>query len=276
MSQIPTTQPSQTGQQPIVSRDEWLRARQELLVKEKDLTRMSDEVARQRQELPWVPVEKQYTLQTAGGPTTLAELFDGRSQLVVYHFMFGPDYEAGCPSCSSTADSFNGVLAHLKARDVTMICVSRAPIEKLLAYRERMGWSFNWASSHESDFNFDYGVSAGEGITHDPAARLLEASELALLKLLNEQPAVRENLPRIAIQNASSSGTNVDGYFSEGHGVSTFARDGDTVYHCYSSYVRGTEFLMGFYAILDRAPKGRDEGDAAQVWIRRHDEYGSR
>ena len=126
MSQIPTTQPSQTGQPPIVTRDEWLRARQELLVKEKDLTRMSDELARQRQELPWVPVEKQYTLQTAGGPTTLAELFDGRSQLVVYHFMFGPDYEAGCPSCSSTADSFNGVLAHLKARDVTMICVSRA------------------------------------------------------------------------------------------------------------------------------------------------------
>jgi len=126
MSQIPITQPTQTGQPPIVSRDEWLRARRELLAKEKDLTRMSDELARQRQELPWVPVEKQYTLQTAGGPTTLAELFDGRSQLVVYHFMFGPDYEAGCPSCSSTADSFNGVLAHLKARDVTMICVSRA------------------------------------------------------------------------------------------------------------------------------------------------------
>ena len=276
MSQIPITQPTQTGQPPIVSRDEWLlQARRELLAKEKDLTGMSDELARQRQELPWVPVEKQYTLQTAGGPTTLAELFDGRSQLVVYHFMFGPDYEAGCPACSSTADSFNGVLAHLKARDVTMICVSRAPIEKLLAYRERMGWSFNWASSHESDFNFDFGVSAGEGMTHDPAAPRLEANELALLKLLNEQPAVRENLPRIAIQNASSTGTDVDGYFSEGHGVSTFAREGDTVYHCYSSYARGTEFLMGYYAILDRAPKGRDEGDAAQVWIRRHDEYGS-
>ena len=276
MSPIPTTQPSQTGQPPIVSRDEWLRARRELLAKEKDLTRMSDELARQRQELPWVPVEKQYTLQTEDGTRTLAELFDGRSQLVVYHFMFGPDYVAGCPSCSSTADSFNGVLAHLKARDVTMICVSRAPLDKLLAYRERMGWSFNWASSHESDFNFDYGVSAGDGITHDPAARLLEASELALLKLLNEQPAVRENLPRIAIQNVSSSGTNVDGYFSEGHGVSTFARQGDTVYHCYSSYARGTEFLMGFYPILDRVPKGRDEADGAQIWIRRRDEYGSR
>ena len=257
------------------TREEWLAARNELLAKEKELTRMSGELARQRRGLPWVPVEKEYTLQSEDGTSTLAELFDGRSQLVVYHFMFGPDYEAGCPACSSTADSFNGVLAHLKARDVTMICVSRAPIEKLLAYRERMGWSFNWASSHESDFNFEFGVSAGEGMTHDPAAPRLEANELALLKLLNEQPAVRENLPRIAIQNASSTGTDVDGYFSEGHGVSTFAREGDTVYHCYSSYARGTEFLMGYYAILDRAPKGRDEGDAAQVWIRRHDEYGS-
>ena len=260
----------------IVSQEEWIAARKKLLKKEKESVRFLDQLSVERGQLPWVKVDKNYVFDTPGGKVALADLFAGRSQLVVYHFMFGPDYEAGCPSCSSTADSFNGVLAHLKARDVTMICVSRAPIEKLLAYRERMGWSFNWASSHESDFNFDYGVSAGEGMTHDPAARLLEASELALLKLLNEQPAVRENLPRIAIQNASSSGTNVDGYFSEGHGVSTFAREGDTVYHCYSSYVRGTEFLMGFYAILDRAPKGRDEGDAAQVWIRRHDEYGSR
>jgi predicted dithiol-disulfide oxidoreductase (DUF899 family) len=154
-----------------------------------------------------------------------------------------------------------------------MICVSRAPIEKLLPYRGRMGWSFNWASSYESDFNFDYGVSAGEGMTHDRAAPLLEANELALLKLLNEQPAVRENLPRISIQNASSSGTNLNGYFSEGHGVSTFAREGDAVYHCYSGYARGTEFLMSYYAILDRAPKGRDEGDQIMSWLRRHDEY---
>ena len=150
-----------------------------LLEREKELTRMGDELARQRRELPWVPVEKEYTLQTADGTRTLAELFDGRSQLVVYHFMFGPDYTAGCPTCSSTADSFNGVLAHLKARDVTMICVSRAPIGKLLAYRERMGWSFNWASSYDSDFNFEFGVSAGEPTTHDPAAPLLVANELA-------------------------------------------------------------------------------------------------
>jgi predicted dithiol-disulfide oxidoreductase (DUF899 family) len=255
------------------TREEWLAARAELLEREKELTRMGDELARQRRELPWVPVEKEHTLQTADGTRTLAELFDGRSQLVVYHFMFGPDYKAGCPACSATADSFNGVLPHLKAGDVTMICVSRAPIEKLLAYRERMGWSFNWASSHESDFNFDYGVSAGDGITHDPAVPPLEANELALLKLLNEQPAVRENLPQIAIQNARTSGTNLEGYFSEGHGISMFARESDTVYHCHSSYARGTEFLMGYYAILDRAPKGRDEGNQPMSWLRRHDEY---
>src|SRR5260370_7556761 len=145
--------------------------------------------------------------------------------------MFGPDYEAGCPACSSTADSFDGVLAHLKARDVTMICVSRAPLDKLLAYRERMDWSFPWASSFDSDFNFDYGVSAGEGMTHDPAAPLLEANELALLKLLNEQPAVREHLPRIAIQNASPSGTDVDGSFSDAHALTPFAPDGAPAPH---------------------------------------------
>jgi predicted dithiol-disulfide oxidoreductase (DUF899 family) len=257
------------------TRDEWLAASAELLEREKELTRMGDELARKRQQLPWVPVEKQYPLQTEDGTRTLAELFDGRSQLVVYHFMFGPGYEAGCPSCSSTADSFNGVLAHLKACDVTMICVSHAPLGKLLAYRERMGWSFTWASSHESDFNVDFGVSAREPMTHDPGVPLLEASELALLKLLNEQPAVRESLPLISTQNASATGTNLDGYFSEGHGVSTFAREGGTVYHCYSSYARGTECLMGYYAILDRTPKGRDEGDQPMSWLRRHDEYGS-
>ena len=154
-----------------------------------------------------------------------------------------------------------------------MICVSRAPLDKLLAYRERMGWSFTWASSHESDFNVDFGVSAGEGTTHDSAAPRPEANELALLKLLTDQPAVRENLPLVTAQNASATGTDLEGYFSEGHGVSTFARESDTVYHCYSSYARGTEFLMGYYAILDRAPKGRDEGDQPMSWLRRHDEY---
>ena len=256
----------------VGTRQEWLTASTELFEREKELTRMGDELARRRRELPWVPVEKEYSLQTADGRRTLAELFDGRSQLVVYHFMFGPNYEGGCPTCSSTADSFNGVLTHLNACDVTMICVSRAPIEELLAYRGRMGWSFNWASSNESDFNFDYGVSAGARI-HAPAVPQLEANELALLNVLTEQPAVGEDLPMISALNATATGTTLEGYFSEGHGVSTFAREGDGVYRCYSSYARGTEFLMGYYAILDRVPKGRGEGDQPMSWLRRHDEY---
>jgi predicted dithiol-disulfide oxidoreductase (DUF899 family) len=227
------------------TQDEWLAARLELLEREKEHSRMGDDLARQRRELPPATVAKEYTLQTEDGAKTLAELFDGRSQLMVYHFVFGPGYQDGCPTCSSTADSFNGVLPHLEARDMTMICVSRAPIERLLAYRERMGWGFIWASSHESDFNFDFGVSAAE------------------------------NLPRVSVTNASATGTDLDGYFSEGHGVSTFAREGGTVYHCYSSYARGTEFLMGYYAILDRAPKGRDEGGQPMSWLRRKDEYRS-
>jgi len=257
------------------TRAQWLAAREELLAREKEHTRLGDELARQRRELPWVRVQKEYRLDTEDGPRTLAELFDGRSQLLVYHFMFGPGYEGGCPSCSSTADSFNGVLAHLKARDVTMICVSRAPVDKLLAYRERMGWSFTWASSHDSDFNVDFGVSAGEPVRHDPAAPQLEANELALRTLLRDQPDIRGNLPLVTAHNASATGTDLDGYFSEGHGVSTFAREDGTVYHCYSSYARGTEFLMGYYAILDRAPQGRGEGDQPMGWLRRRDEYDS-
>ena len=259
----------------IGTREYWLQARAELLTAEKELTRRGDELARRRQELPWVPVDKEYTFQTEHGPRSLGELFDGRSQLVVYHFMFGADWEAGCPTCSSTADSFDGVLGHLNACDVTMMCVSHAPLEKLLAYRERMGWSFDWASSNESDFHFDYGVTAGDGMTHHPAEPLLEANEMVLLRLLKQQPAVRENLPLIATRNASASGTDIEGYFSQGHGISTYAREGDSVYHCYSSYARGTEFLMGYYAILDRAPKGRDEGDQPMRWLHRHDEYDS-
>jgi predicted dithiol-disulfide oxidoreductase (DUF899 family) len=241
----------------IGTHEEWRAARDDLLKREKELTRMSDELARERRELPWVPVEKQYTLQTADGPKTLAELFDGRSQLMVYYFMFGPGYTAGCPTNSSIADSLNGLLAHLEARDVTLICVSRAPIDKLLAYRERMGWSFNWASSYESDFNFDFGVSGTEEATREWVAPMLEAGLL----------------PLIAIQNAEASGIDVVGYLAEGFGVDTFARESDTVYHSYSSTSRGVEFLMGYYPILDRTPKGRDEGNAFQTWLRRHDEY---
>ena len=241
----------------IGTREEWRAARDDLLKREKELTRMSDELARERRKLPWVPVEKEYTFQTADGLKTLTELFDGRSQLVMYHFMFGPGYTAGCPTNSSIADSLNGVLAHLEAHNVTMICVSRAPIEKLLAYKQRMGWSFNWASSYDSDFTFDFGVSATEEATREWVAPMLEA----------------ELLPPIAIQNANASGTDVVGYLAEGFGVDTFARESDAVYHSYSSTSRGVEFLMGYYPILDRTPKGRDEGNAFQTWLRRHDEY---
>jgi predicted dithiol-disulfide oxidoreductase (DUF899 family) len=255
------------------TRAEWLAASAELLQREKDLTRMGDELARQRRELPRLAVEKQYTLQTEDGPRTLAELFDHRSQLAVYHFMFGPGYDGGCPTCSSTADSFNGVLPHLRARDVTMIAVSRAPLAQLLAYRERMGWNFTWASSHDSDFNFDFGLSATELPEPGTAGPEPEASELSLLKVLRDQPSVRAGLPLITGQNAEATGTSLEGYFSEGHGFSTFAREGGTVYLCYSSFARGTEFLMGYYPILDRMPRGRDEGDQPMSWLHRHDEY---
>jgi predicted dithiol-disulfide oxidoreductase (DUF899 family) len=259
----------------IGTREEWLAARAELLEREKQFSKAGDELARQRRQLPWVAVEKQYTFQSEQGPKTLGELFAGRTQLVVYHFMFGPHYEAGCPACSLTADGFDGVLPHLAACDVTMVCVSRAPIDKLLAYRERMGWSFDWVSSYENEFNLDYGVSALTEQSQDRSEPLLQANELGLLKRLSEDSALRERLPRVSSQNASATGTSLDGYFAEGHGFSTFAREGDSVYHCYSTYARGTEFLMTNYAILDRAPKGRNEGDQPMGWLRRHDEYQS-
>jgi predicted dithiol-disulfide oxidoreductase (DUF899 family) len=240
----------------IATREDWLAARAELLEREKELTRASDELARQRRELPWLPVDKQYTLQTTDGPRTLAELFDGRSQLLIYHFMFGPGYEAGCPTCSSMADGFDGMVPHLKARDVTMICVSSAPLEKLLAYRERMGWSFNWASSYESDFNVDLGYSSSEEQTREWVEPM------------------RDQLPPIAARNARESGADLVSYVSELFGFSAFVLEDGEVYQTYSTTGRGVEFLMGYYGILDRAPKGRDEGDGFQLWIRRHDEYG--
>jgi predicted dithiol-disulfide oxidoreductase (DUF899 family) len=256
----------------IGTRDEWLAARAQLLAREKELTRLGDDIAQQRRGLPWVPLEKEYRFDTEDGERTLAELFDGRAQLIVYHFMFGPNYTAGCATCSSTADSFNGVLPHLEARDITMICISHAPLDRLLAYRRRMGWNFNWVSSDKGDFNFDFGVSVADEAAHE-APQLLEANEVAAFSLLSD-PSVRESLPPMVTENAAATGTDVVGYFREGHGVSTFARDGDSVYHFYSSYARGTEFLMGYYAILDRTPQGRDEGDG-RMWLRRHDEYNS-
>jgi predicted dithiol-disulfide oxidoreductase (DUF899 family) len=256
----------------VGTREEWLAARAQLLAREKEHTRLADELAQLRRELPWVPVEKEYRFDTEAGARTLAELFDGRSQLVIYHFTFGPGYSAGCPACSATADGFNGVLPHLKARDVTMLCISRAPLDKLLAYRRRMGWSFTWASSYENDFNADFGVSVADP-PHQKAS-LLTANEVAAFPLVSDQQ-FRETLPPIVAQNASATGTDVPGYFSEGHGFSVFAREGDSVYHSYSTYARGTEFLMGYYPILDRTPKGRDEGGPMGTWLRRHDEYGA-
>ena len=216
---------------------------------------MGDELAAQRRSLPWVPVEKEYTLQTADGPRTLAQLFDGRSQLLIYHFMFGPSYEAGCPVNSSMADTFDSLIPHLRARDVTLIAVSGAPIEKLLAYRERMGWRFDWASSYESDFNTDVGFSSS-----------LEQTREAIEPMLDQ-------LPPVAFRNAEVAGTDIYGYLTELFGFTAFSLEDGVIYQTYSTTGRGVEFLMPYYGILDRAPKGRDEVESWQLWIRRHDEY---
>src|SRR5829696_4952960 len=236
----------------VGSRQEWLAAREELLRREKEHTRLGDELARQRRELPWVQVEKEYSFDTDQGTRTLAELFDGRSQLLVYHFMFGPDYEAGCPVCSSSADTVNGAVAHLNARDLTMVYVARAPLQKLQAYKRRMGWRFPWVSSHESDFNFDFGVSAAK----EQVAPLLQAGA-----------------PPIVDQLAAECGTEPAGYLSEQQALSAFGLEGGVVYHSYSTQARGVEIMMGFYPLLDRAPKGRNESGDSDFWIRRHDEY---
>jgi predicted dithiol-disulfide oxidoreductase (DUF899 family) len=241
----------------IGTREEWLAESEQLLVREKEHTRLGDELAQQRRELPWVPVEKDYRFDTDDGEQALAELFDGRSQLLIYHFMFGPSYEAGCPTCSSMADGINGVLPHLHARDVTFLLVSQAPLEKLQAYKRRMAWSIPWVSSTPTDFNFDLGFSSTEEQTREAVTPIESA------------------LPPIAAHNANATGTDLIGYLTQLFGFSAFVRDDGTVYHTYSTTGRGVEFLMGYYPILDRAPKGRDEGDEWQIWIRRHDEYDS-
>jgi len=240
----------------IVGREEWNAAREELLAREKEHTRLGDDLARQRRELPWVRVVKDYRFESDDGPRTLAELFDGRSQLLVYHFMFGPSYSAGCPTCSSMADGIDGAIPHVNARDATFVFVSQAPHEKLQAYKRRMGWSVPWVSAAGGDFNFDLGFSRGEEETREAIAPMLAAGA-----------------PAGVDHNARSSGTDVVGYLTQGPGFSVFALEDGAVYQTYSTTGRGVEFLMGYYGILDRAPKGRDEGDASQVWIRRHDEY---
>ena len=238
----------------IVTREEWLAAREQLLTREKEHTHLADELARARRELPWLAVDKEYTLQTADGPKTLAELCDGRSQLVVYHFMFGPDYDHGCPVCSSIADSFNGVLEQLKARDTTMIAVSQAPVDKLEAERKRLGWSFTWASSYESDFNSDLEHS----LSREQASRWVP------------------DAPPIVAQNASDCGTDPAGYMAQRPGLSVFALHDGEVYLSYTSTARGLEVVMTYYGILDRTPRGRDEGEPAYpTWMRRHDEFAT-
>jgi predicted dithiol-disulfide oxidoreductase (DUF899 family) len=243
--------------QKIGTREEWAAARELLLGREKEHTRLGDELARQRRELPWVRIEKDYRLDTDEGPRALAELFGGRSQLVIYHFMFGPTYQAGCPINSSIADSVNGLIPHLNGRDVTMLFVSQAPLEKLQAYKRRMGWSFPWASSANGEFNRDLGYSISE-----EDARAWVAQNLG-------------SLPPIVDRNASASGTDVAGYLTESPGFSAFVLEDGVVYQTYQTWWRGLEFLMGYYPILDRAPKGRDEDDGFQLWIRRRDEYDS-
>ncbi len=240
----------------IGTREEWLAAREQLLVREKEHTRLGDEIAQQRRDLPWVPVDKEYRFDTAGGEQTLAELFEGRSQLLVYHFMFGPSYEAGDPVNSSIADAVDGVLPHLHARDVTFAFVSQAPLEKLQAYRRRMGWSFPWVSSARTDFNVDLGFSHTAEQGREAVALMTESG-----------------LPPVVDHNARSAGTDVAGYLTESPGFSAFVHDEGTVYHTYSTTWRGLEFVMGYYPILDHAPKGRAEGEAWQLWLRRHDEY---
>lgn len=245
---------------PTASREEWLRQRLDLLQSEKELTRASDELVRRRRALPWVRVEKDYQFETEAGRTSFADLFRGRSQLLVYHFMFGPTYSAGCPSCSMIADGFNGFWEHLANHDVMFSAISRAPLEKLTGYKERMGWSFPWASSHGSDFNFDYGV----GFTEAQQDHGYEYN-------YDERGPVAPSTPDAPGSFASMCGVDQRTYLRELPGMSAFVRHNGEIYHTYSTYGRGLDVLWGSYQWLDRAPSGRNEADG--VWWKRRDEY---
>jgi len=244
------------------TRKEWLAARLALLDEEKELTRRSDELARRRQELPWVRVGKEYRFETVEGNATLADLFRGRSQLIVYHFMFGPDYKAGCPSCSSIADGFDGFVVHLANHDVTLAAVSRAPLAKLQAYKRRMGWRFPWASSVGSDFNFDFNVSYTE--------EQQRKGEIEYNYKRGGHAMDSTLVPEPVAQFAAACGTDARTFSRDRPGMSSFMRDNGVVYHTYSTYARGLDGLWGMYQWLDRAPKGRNEKG---IWWRRHDEY---
>ncbi len=241
-----------TSEHRIGTQEEWQAERDELLKGEKELTRRGDELARQRRALPWVPVEEDYRFETEQGTKGLADLFDGRSQLLVYHFMFGPSWTGGCPVCSSITDTLAPQVPHLEARDTTLLLASRAPLEKLLAYRERMGWSIGWVSSGGSDFNRDLGF-------------LYTREEL--------EPFLSGDIPATVEQNAAMCGTDAGGYVSEGPGLSAYALSDGRVYRTYVTTARGTEVAMGYYKLLDLTPKGRDEEPGKPLWVRRHDEY---
>jgi len=244
------------------TRQEWLKARLKLLEAEKELTRRSDELAARRQELPWVRVDKAYRFENDAGNVSLADLFQGRSQLLVYHFMFGPDYKAGCPSCSMIADGFNGFAIHLANHDVSLVAVSRAPFAKLKAYKRRMGWSFPWASSLGSDFNFDFNVSLTEEEQRSGTAEYNYRRNGHVMDM--------KNPPEPVVQFATMCGTDAPTYVRDRPGLSSFVQQDGAIYHSYSTYARGLDGLWGSYQWLDRAPKGRNESG---VWWKRHDEY---
>jgi predicted dithiol-disulfide oxidoreductase (DUF899 family) len=243
--------------------EQWLAARRELLEAEKDLTRRSDELTQQRQQLPWVRIEKDYRFETDEGSASLPDLFRGRSQLLIYHFMFGPDYTAGCPACSAIADGFNGSVVHLENHDVAMMAVSRAPIAKLQQYKRRMGWTFPWASSLGSDFNFDFNASFSEEQQREGTIEYNYRS-------IDVTPVLEADGEGPVAEFAAMTGTDAATYTREAPGMSAFALEGGVVYHTYSAYARGVDGLWGMYQWLDRAPKGRNE---TGPWFRRRDEY---
>lgn len=259
----------------VASHADWLAARLELLEAEKELTRRSDEVAQRRQELPWVRIEKEYRFDTDEGNVSLAGLFKGRSQLLVYHFMFGPEYAAGCPHCSAIADGFNGIAVHLANHDVMLWAVSRAPLAKLQAYKRRMAWTFPWASSGDSDFNFDFNVSytleqQRSGSTEYNYRKSGLTSRTVEIDAPKAAPEPVTEGPRAQI--AGSVGTDWATFTRQAPGMSAFALENGVVHHTYSAYARGLDGLWGVYQWLDRAPRGRNESG---FWMRRHDEYGN-
>jgi predicted dithiol-disulfide oxidoreductase (DUF899 family) len=255
----------------IGTREHWRKARLELLEAEKELTRRSDELARRRQQLPWVRIDTEYVFDTDEGEQTLNDLFAGRSQLLVYHFMFGPDYTAGCPSCSAIADGFDGFVVHLANHDVTLSAMSRAPFAKLQAYKRRMGWTFPWASSLGGDFNFDFNVSVTEEQQREGTVEYNYRPPAASRLRGGEGPKTPSRAtPDGATKGAAITGTDVSTYARERPGMSAFVLEDGVVYHTYSTYARGLDGLWGMYQWLDRAPKGRNE---TGYWLRHHDEY---